>query len=142
MSGWTDSAIGLLVGFVAVGLLACFSGGIFPALCHMGISPRKMRQPGVAVAWMYFCNIVGATLGSLLTGLVLLDVFTLQQNMAITYGIILIPLIAVSFTASTLSPPVRVLAVGGTVLAMWFLPPLYGHLYEHLQGLKTAESFK
>src|SRR5262249_30408173 len=52
-------------------------GSVFPVLCHYGIKTKA--SAGLLLSWVYFANIVGATAGPLLTGFVLLDLFTFEQ---------------------------------------------------------------
>ena len=53
---------------------------IFPIAHHLG-STQVAGQIAKSVSRVYFFNIVGSSLGPLLTGFVLLDVLTLQQTM-------------------------------------------------------------
>lgn len=70
---------GLAVAYTLAWLVAFLQGGIFTILCHAGV--RSDRAVGVSVSWIYLANIVGSTAGPLLTGFVLLDRFTVQQNL-------------------------------------------------------------
>lgn len=72
----------LLVACVAIAATAFVSGGIFPLLVHVGIrndSPNAPQQ----VANLYFANILGSTLGPLITGFVLLEYLSLDLNIAL-----------------------------------------------------------
>lgn len=66
--GWT---LPLLV-LAAAGL-----GATFPLLGHLSVAPDATS--GAKVSYLYLANIGGSTLGSLLTGFVLLDTFSLYQ---------------------------------------------------------------
>lgn len=57
---------------------ALFKSALFPIVHHLG-SMGTRRGLGVSVSTVYFANIVGSTLGPLVTGFVLLDRFGVQQ---------------------------------------------------------------
>ncbi len=88
LSAGVGKFAGIIAGYIAIGLLAYFSGGLFPLLCQMGVSHSQGKQAGVAVSWIYFLNIVGATLGSLITGFILFDAFALPWNVIIISALI------------------------------------------------------
>ncbi|MDJ0975033.1 MAG: fused MFS/spermidine synthase [Planctomycetota bacterium] len=71
-------ALGLVFVAVAAGAL----GAVFPLVCHLAIPPT--RRAGEGLGRLYVANIVGASLGSFLTGFVLLDRFPLP---GITIGL-------------------------------------------------------
>lgn len=131
-----NRSLGLIAALGFVGAIAFLTGGIFPALCHAGIRQTGGKNIGGAVAWMYFANIVGATLGSLLTGLVLLDCFTLGQNMALAAVMVLLPLLVLARRQWA------AFAVIAAVLCAY--PLLYAGRIEQLQWPETgkAASFK
>ena len=64
--GWTWKAALPLVGVAAAGL-----GTVLPLAAHLFIAPDA--RAGRRVSYLYLANIAGSTLGSLLTGFVLLD---------------------------------------------------------------------
>ena len=70
----------LLVLALIIFLCAGLKGVIFPIAHHLG-SVAVTGQIAKSVSRVYFFNILGATLGPLITGFVLLDVLTLQQTM-------------------------------------------------------------
>ncbi|HEY2808177.1 MAG TPA: hypothetical protein VGI91_05250 [Steroidobacteraceae bacterium] len=57
---------------------AMFKSTLFPVAHYLG-SDKSGPQVGSSVSKVYFSNIAGSTLGPLLTGFVLLQVFSLQQ---------------------------------------------------------------
>jgi predicted membrane-bound spermidine synthase len=69
---------GLIAAYVAVTLIAMLLGSVFPVVCHFGIEGRT--STGFWLSLVYFLNILGATAGPLITGFVLLQVFSLQVN--------------------------------------------------------------
>jgi spermidine synthase len=56
---------------IAAGLL----GATFPLICHIAIAPNA--RAGEGLSYLYLANIVGSALGSLITGFVLMDHWTL-----------------------------------------------------------------
>jgi len=72
------SGIGISILYIPVGITSFFIGGIFPMLCHFGI--RSEASVGFSLSWVYFANILGSTAGPLLTGFMLLNSLTLEQN--------------------------------------------------------------
>ena len=59
------------------GVAAALLGVAFPLISHFAI-PADQRA-GARLSYVYVSNIIGSTLGSLVTGLWLLDVFSLRQ---------------------------------------------------------------
>lgn len=136
LASFTTKETGVFLCYISIGLIAYFSGGIFPALCHMGITTKRAGQSGVAVGWMYFANIVGCTLGSLITGFFLFDIFSLEQNLAITSAIVLIPLAALLITGGyeSFTPMLRSLTAASILIMMALYQPLYGRLIERMHS--------
>jgi spermidine synthase len=125
-TAWTaffaGQGAGLLVGFLAAGMLAYLAGGVFPALCQ---ATDRMTP-------VYACNIVGAALGPLVTGFFLLDVLTLGQASVLIAAAVALPLILLQ----GIQP--RMLAVLAFGLACY--PLLYRHIPEKL--LRASEPFR
>lgn len=71
-------SLGMMSAYLFIGIISFLMGGIFPVLCHKGITTNI--HVGASLSWIYFANIVGSTLGPLLTGFVLLDRYSLQAN--------------------------------------------------------------
>lgn len=71
--------IGLLVGYFFVGIVAFLTGSIFPVLTHIGIN-KNTTNIGSSLSWVYFANIIGATAGPIVTGFILLDIYSLTDN--------------------------------------------------------------
>ena len=61
---------------VVVAVAAAGLGAAFPLLCHFGI-PADARS-GARLSHLYLANIVGSTLGSLVTGFVFVSIWSLQ----------------------------------------------------------------
>ena len=73
-----EYAVGLPLVVLAAGAL----GAVFPLLCHLAIPPSS--RAGQRLSWLYLANIVGSSLGSFLTGFLLLDMASMA---AITIGL-------------------------------------------------------
>ncbi|MEY2633282.1 MAG: hypothetical protein RIR00_1936 [Pseudomonadota bacterium] len=78
---------GVMLGLCVV-LTAMFKSAVFPIAHHLGSSTATDRV-GSSVSKVYFANILGATLGPLLTGFFLLNVLTLQQCLLLMGGLTL-----------------------------------------------------
>jgi spermidine synthase len=74
-------ALGRFVLLVGAGVTSFAMGGVFPLLCAEGV--RDGGASGAGVSRVIVANIIGATAGPLLTGFVLLEVETLQNNVLI-----------------------------------------------------------
>ncbi len=77
--GWLAGLVVLSVALVAT---AAFKSAVFPIAHHLG-SSRRRGEVGSSVSKVYFSNIIGSTLGPLVTGFVLLDIVSLQQSLAL-----------------------------------------------------------
>lgn len=68
-----------LVDFVWIALVSSVLAYVFPIAHHLGAGPNSGKQ-GQRFAWVYTSNVLGAALGPLVTGYVLLNFLTLQQT--------------------------------------------------------------
>lgn len=73
-------------GIILILLTALLKSILFPIAHHLGASPSGMNV-GRAISRVYVANIIGATLGPIIVGMIMLDVFTTQQCYAITAGL-------------------------------------------------------
>jgi len=119
--GW-----GLLVLHLAVLCVAFMTGGIFPALCHYGV--RSGTSVGLSVSWIYLANILGATVGPLATGFVLLDLEPVE-NVVMILSFVSLMLAEVIWLAAPISPKAKLGFLGSAVCAMAVLLPLHGWAY-------------
>lgn len=84
LSAWVltvSQGAGLLTCYAAVAVIALLVGSVFPVVCHHAIPAQSAT--GSLLSWIYFANIVGATAGPLLTGFVLLEMRSLEQNLVL-----------------------------------------------------------
>lgn len=114
-----------------VGLAAAGLGAVFPLICHAAL-PSDARA-GQGLSWLYLSNIIGAALGSFLTGYVLLDKFSLVD---VGLGLAVLGLLGcVVIWAMGSRSRGRWIPVGSvTALAVVLLAqgPLFGQLFERL----------
>jgi spermidine synthase len=140
-----NNEAGTVLAYMAVAVVAFLTGGILPMLIHVGIDNKQSRST-LSVAWLYFANIAGATLGPLLTGFILLDQFTLEANVVILTGVTLFLLLAIILAIPKSSAyKLATLAVIGAVgLSAWFAHPyLYRGYLEKIQyASSSAKPFK
>jgi spermidine synthase len=123
---FTDYRIGIAV--VAVG--AAFLGSVLPLVSHFGIEPDDRAGP--RLSYVYLANIVGSTMGSLLTGFVLLEQLSLMNvaRVLVVFGFVLS---AVLVAMSDRRTPARFGALLlATVLGIVVMPSLYERIYERL----------
>jgi spermidine synthase len=138
--------LGFLTMFASVGLISFLIGGIFPLLCHFGITEKK--SVGVSLSWIYFANILGATAGPLLTGFVLMNYFSLERNVQIICILTLVISAAVWIT-SPASPRLKkgmaLSAALGILFLLFAQPYIFDLVLEKLQyktHYRGKEAFK
>ncbi len=68
-----------LIDFVWIALVSSVLAYLFPIAHHLGAGPSSGKQ-GQRFAWVYTSNVLGAALGPLVTGYVLLNLLSLQQT--------------------------------------------------------------
>ena len=93
--------LGLTLAYLAVGAVAYYCGGVLPLLMHM--SADRRGGSGLSVAWLYFANILGATMGPLVTGYVLLDMLTLEDNIALLAALTLAAALALALALGVMN---------------------------------------
>lgn len=82
-----------LIDFIFIALVSSVLAYVFPIAHHLGAGPSSGKQ-GQRFAWVYTSNVLGAALGPLVTGYILLNTLTLQQTFVV---IALLQLVAVGF---------------------------------------------
>ena len=113
-------------------LAAAGLGTGFPLLSHYAIQPDA--DTGVHLSYLYVGNIIGSTLGSLTTGLWLLEVLTLRE---LNLGLVLLGgAVSCVLMATVANTQTRAaIGAGYALLALtviWSSPTLYDALYEKL----------
>jgi len=139
--------LGLLLTYGVVTCVSLLLGGIFPVLCHYGA--RSGQAVGLAVSRLYVANIVGSTLGPLLTGFVLMQHFgTSQIILGISVATLLLGGAAYLFDAGNRRPIALAGAVLGAALLVVLHPMAYDRLLERLhvrmgyEDLARGERYK
>lgn len=112
-----------------VGLAAAALGVSFPLLCHLAVRPD--HRAGAGLSYLYLANILGSTVGSLVTGFVLLDHLTLADvSMWLAAGGLLSAAVLAKYAdAHRLGGTCALLALG----ALSFGERPYEGVYERLQ---------
>lgn len=122
------------VALLFVALTTTLLGAVFPLISHLGVPPDD--RAGARVSYLYLANIVGSATGSLLTGFVLMDVWSLRTLATA------VALAGVLLSAGVLllaRPPRAALARGGAALAAVGIalvalgPALYRDAYQKMQ---------
>jgi spermidine synthase len=137
VTGLLGKVAGVVAAYAGAGLVAFWCGGVFPTLVHLAARDRRSGSASL-VAWLYFGNIVGAALGPLLTGFVLLDRFDLGPDMALLGAL-------TAVLAIFLAPPstrrARIASLAGAAGVAWLLyAPLYGGYLERLQHAQLGSA--
>lgn len=86
-----------VIDFILIASVSCVLAYVFPIAHHLGAGPGTKNQ-GQRFAWVYTSNVMGAALGPLVTGYVLLNFFSLQQAFV---AMVLLQLCAIGFFYST-----------------------------------------
>jgi spermidine synthase len=84
-AGLAKTEMQVMGGGFLIALTALLKSIVFPIAHHLG-TPRSGPGVGRALSKVYVSNIAGATLGPIVTGMILLDVFWTQQCFALCAG--------------------------------------------------------
>ncbi len=118
----------------AVLVAAALLGAILPLVAHFGIKPDD--KAGANLSYIYLSNIVGSSAGSLITGFVFLDHWTLQQIGAIVLVLGML-LVAALVVLSDLKGSGRLAGLVGVFVGSLLLvkatPAAYDRIWEKLQ---------
>ena len=116
------------VALVLIFFLARFWGILLPLLADLGITPDD--KAGLRTGQVYLANIIGSTLGGILTGFVLMDDLTLAQLSAflLQAGVICTVLLLLAFP---LSRRARIGSLGTALLLCLLAGPLAESLNSH-----------
>jgi spermidine synthase len=114
--------------YLCSGGVSFMSGGIFPVLCHHGI---RSKYSGLSLSWIYLANIIGATIGPLVTGFILLNRYPLDQNfLALTLFTLLIA--AVVGCVSSGNKTIKRIFLPGVILSIAALSFIHYGIYAHI----------
>ncbi len=127
-----------ILDLLLVVLAAALAGAVLPLVCHFGIAAD--RSAGAGLSYVYLANIVGSAGGSLLTGFVLLDVWSTRTT-SVFLLLLGLALAAAVAAASGLSRARLVGAgaagTGAIALALAAAPFLFDQLWERLLYKQT-----
>ena len=132
LMGWVG-VLALPLFYFGAGGVAFLTGAVFPMLAHFAIT--RSRGVGLPVSGIYFANILGATLGPLLTGFYFLEWFSIERNVlhfalaTLAVGLVL------AASARSFEPVPRRWLVGGAVAgvaALLIFPVAYGRMMDRL----------
>lgn len=136
-----NKTIMFVVGLLFVIATSYFTGGIFTALCQL-LQQRSQDSAGKIVGKLYFINVLGATLGPLLTGFLLFEFLSLRDLVLLLGGLLLVtgaifvrrlsPQLAIRRKAPAMIGAALILGVGAHITG-------YNHIMEKLQ--LSAEPF-
>lgn len=142
-TAWAGTPLGLMLAYLAVGVVAYFCGGVLPLLMHMS-ADGDAAGSGLSVAWLYFANILGATMGPLITGYLLLDLLTLEANIALLAALTLATALALAIALGAIGrdrrPAWRTAGIAAAMaLAAWLAHPgLFDGYLEKMQFASTG----
>jgi predicted membrane-bound spermidine synthase len=135
LAAWLVSSLEVKPGAIlpVFGLASAGLGVVLPLLCHQAIPPDE--RSGSRLSWVYAGNILGSTLGSLATGLWLLDALTLRELNATLAVVGLV--LGACILAAQFRTVRGVLCLGAALAAAVGIvavtaKPLYRRLYERL----------
>src|SRR5690606_30588651 len=129
-----SKSLGLLLSYGMVAAVAFIFGNVLPIISHYGI--RQGKAVGQSLSWIYMANIVGATAGPMVTGFLLMDLFTLEQNILfISFASVAIA--AGVYISTPSGAPAKLRFAGTAVLVAAsiaaFHSASYAHLFEKLR---------
>lgn len=125
--------VGIPLMFLGIGLIAFLNGAIFPMLNHYAIT--SYTHVGFSMSWVYCFNIIGSTVGSLVTGFFLLNIFTIEENIlfiSIFYCLFGVLLWFISKRDNILDRSKLIAIAVMSVLLFLSFNPLYSNLLERL----------
>ena len=94
-SGASSRGFAVLVGFALVGIIAFCTGGMLPALASL-CGTQEADQNARRLSWVYTFNILGATLGPLVTGYLLFEFLTFEAGSAALAAALLLLTVAMA----------------------------------------------
>jgi len=120
---------------------AALLGAALPLICHFAIPADE--KVGAGISYLYLANILGAGAGSLFTGFVLMDLYSLGQIAMILAVLGLVLAIGVAMF-SGVAQGKQGLLISGTLVTVFLVfgggPRLYDGVYERLQWKENYQS--
>lgn len=131
--GWSAKRWDWPPALAAVAVAAALLGAILPLVAHFGIKPDD--KAGANLSYIYLSNIIGSSAGSLITGFVFFDRWSIQQIGAII-ACLGMALVAALVVLSKMVPAGRVAALASVAVASLVLvkatPTVYDRIWERL----------
>jgi len=125
-----------------VSISAGMLGATLPLVSHYGIAPDQFA--GLRLSYLYLGNILGSASGSLLTGFVLMDIWSIQ-TIALFLALIGLALVTgllfASHSPKQLLMPSVLTICGGAILLVFLTPLLFNLFYERLQFKKDFTKY-
>lgn len=134
------SSVAVVTAYGLIGLVTYASGLAFPLL--MQVAETGKAGAPLRASWLYFGNILGAAVGPLFTGFLMLEWFSLPQNILFLASLtVLMVILLASFGRIGLMGKGKVIIglVGIAALIAIFHPVLYLNYLEKLQFDKPSE---
>ncbi|AIL64545.1 Spermidine synthase [Rickettsiales bacterium Ac37b] len=133
-----------VVGYLMVGVCAYYIAPIFPILTHISNNGYEQTKSGFRVSLIYTANIIGSTLGPLITGFVLFDYFTLKQNIIILTFISIMLVLAITAFINNNYKSKILLYLGIIILLIIPENKLFSNFLENIQyvPILNNQSFK
>ncbi len=134
-----NSEMAYVVSYLSICVSSLLLGGIFPALCHVGI--KSSKNVGVSVSRIYLANIIGSTAGPIATGFVLMEMFRLDVIIAF-FATLSAALGLALFLLSEKTGRAKAFVSGGVVTLFLVIGLSHGALYdETLEKLQYKENY-
>ena len=131
--GWSAKKYDWPPALAAVAVAAALLGAILPLVAHFGIKPDD--KAGANLSYIYLSNIVGSAAGSLITGFVFLDLWSLQTIGAVI-ACIGMALVAALVLLSDMKHVGRLASIGSLAVVSLLLvkttPSVYDRIWERL----------
>ena len=145
-NSWAIQQLPSLITLPLVGIAAALLGATLPLICHFAIKPDA--KAGARLSYLYLANILGSGAGSLLTGFVFMDHFSMQGICLLLLGLGLLLSIGLAIYSqlapkSSLRQTALTITIGTALFASASF--LFNGLYERLQWkheYKEKGSFK
>lgn len=134
VSAWLITRYEYPVLMVPIALASALMGAVFPLIAHLAIDP--LHKAGQRIGILYLMNIAGSAAGALITGYILLDIFSLQQLVLL---LTLLGIVSAWLFAGVMQRGPAVALVLTAMALFAVSSPVYESLYERLQYKRSYE---
>jgi predicted membrane-bound spermidine synthase len=123
-----DSPV-MAIAYIAIGSLPF--GVLLPILVHL--LTQKQDEAGLSMGLVYFFNIVGGTIGALLTGFVLLNYFSIK-SIAVSLFVLTVCVAEMSLFMTSDRRPYKLIATSllSVIVFIAISPMMFSHFYSRL----------